>query len=212
MTVKKLVQDPLNLIITGVGGQGNVVISLIIGNALVKSGYLVTIGETYGASQRGGPVMSHVRISGEAQFSPFIPEGCAHIILGMEPMETVRMLGRYGNPSVIAIVNPRPIYPLEVSAGYVEYPGPDKLMEIFKELTAKTWIINATEEAQKMGSPRFANVILIGALIASDVLPLDEKSIEPVLRETFPKEIKANVAAYRKGMDLLRQHPMNKRL
>jgi len=238
MTVRQLVKDPLNLIITGVGGQGNVLISLIIGNALVENGYLVTIGETYGSSQRGGPVMSHIRISGETQFSQFIPDGCADIILvmshirisgetqfsqfipdgcadiilGMEPMETVRMLGRYGNPSVVTIVNPRPIYPIEVTGGYVEYPGPDELMEIFKELTAKTWIINATEEAQKMGSPMFANVILIGALIASDVLPLDEKSIEPILRETFPKEIEANIAAYRKGMALLRQEPMKKGL
>jgi indolepyruvate ferredoxin oxidoreductase beta subunit len=212
MTVRQLVKDPLNLIITGIGGQGNVLISLIIGNALVENGYLVTIGETYGSSQRGGPVMSHIRISGETQFSQFIPDGCADIILGMEPMETVRMLGRYGNPSVVTIVNPRPIYPIEVTGGYVEYPGPDELMEIFKELTAKTWIINATEEAQKMGSPMFANVILIGALIASDVLPLDEKSIEPILRETFPKEIEANIAAYRKGMALLRQEPMKKGL
>jgi indolepyruvate ferredoxin oxidoreductase beta subunit len=212
MTVRQLVKDPLNLIITGVGGQGNVLISLIIGNALVENGYLVTIGETYGSSQRGGPVMSHVRISEETQFSPFIPDGGADIILGMEPMETVRMLGRYGNPRVVTIVNPRPIYPIEVTGGYVEYPGPDELMEIFKELTAKTWIINATEEAQKMGSPMFANVILIGALIASDVLPLDEKSIEPILRETFPKEIEANIAAYRKGMALLRQEPMKKGL
>ena len=205
MTTKQLAKDPLNLIITGVGGQGNVMISLIIGNALVKEGYLVTIGETYGASQRGGPVMSHVRISRETQYSPFIPNGRADIILGMEPVETLRMLGQFGNPDIVTIINPRPIYSIDVTGGQAEYPDLDKLMETIKELSAKTWTINATEEAQKMGKAIFANVILIGALIGSGVLPLDEKSLEPVLRETFPKEVEANMTAFQKGMELVRQ-------
>lgn len=205
MTTKQLVKDPLNLIITGVGGQGNVMISLIIGNALVKEGYLVTIGETYGASQRGGPVMSHVRISKETQYSPFIPDGHADIILGMEPVETLRMLGQFGNPNVVTVVNPRPIYSIDVTGGGAEYPELDKLMETIKELSAKTWTINATEEAQKMGTPIFANVILIGALIRSGVLPLDKKAVESVLRETFPKAIEANMTAFNRGMEMARQ-------
>jgi len=205
MTTKQLVKDPLNLIITGVGGQGNVMISLIIGNALVKEGYLVTIGETYGASQRGGPVMSHVRISRETQCSPFIPDGHADIILGMEPVETLRMMRQFGNPDVVTIINPRPIYSIDVTGGQAEYPDLDKLIETIKELSAKTWIVNATEEAQKMGNPIFANVILIGAIIGSGVLPLDEKSVEPILRETFPKEIEANMKAFNKGMELVKQ-------
>jgi indolepyruvate ferredoxin oxidoreductase beta subunit len=204
MTKKQLVRDPLNLIITGVGGQGNVMISLIIGNAFVRNGYFVTIGETYGASQRGGPVMSHMRISKETQYSPFIPDGCADIILGMEPVETLRMLGRYGNPNVITIINPRPIYSIDVTVGAAEYPDLGKLVETVKELSAKTWIINATELAQKMGSPMFANAILIGALIGSGVLAIDKKSVEPVLRETFPKEIEANLAAFNTGIELVR--------
>jgi indolepyruvate ferredoxin oxidoreductase beta subunit len=202
MTIKQLTKDPLNLIITGVGGQGNVMISLIIGNALVREGYLVTVGETYGASQRGGPVMSHLRISKETQYSPFIPDGCADVILGMEPVETLRMLGRYGNPNVLTILNPRPIYSIDVTGGQAEYPDLDKLVQTVKELSAKTLVINATEEAQKMGSPMFANAILIGAVVGSSVLPLDKKSVEPVLRETFPKEIEANLAAFNKGIEL----------
>jgi len=205
MTKKQLVKDPLNLIITGVGGQGNVMISLIIGNAFVREDYFVTLGETYGASQRGGPVMSHMRISKETQYSPFIPDGCADIILGMEPVETLRMLGRYGNPNVITIINPRPIYSIDVIGGQAEYPDLYKLVESVKELSAKTWIINATEEAQKMGSHMFANAILSGALVGSGVLPLDKKSVEPVLRETFPKEIKANIEAFNQGMGLIKQ-------
>ncbi len=202
MTTKTLMNDPLNLIITGVGGQGNVRVSLLIGNALVREGYFVTIGETYGASQRGGPVMSHLRISKEIECSPFISDGRADVILGMEPVETLRMLGRFGNPDVITIVNPRPIHSIDVTGGEAEYPDLDRLMKTIKELSAKTWVINATEEAQKMGDPIFANVILVGALIGCGVLPLDEKSVEPVLRESFPKEFEANMMAFSKGMQL----------
>jgi len=204
MSAKKLNKDPLNLIITGVGGQGNVIISLIIGNAFVKEGYFVTVGETYGASQRGGPVMSQLRISTESQYSPFIPDGCADIILGMEPVETLRMLGRYGNSSVITMVNSRPIYSIDVTAGQAEYPELQSLLDTIKELSAKTWVINATAEAQKMGSPVFANAILIGALIGSGILPIDKTSVEAVLRETFLREIVTNLAAFNKGFELVK--------
>jgi len=204
MSAKKLNKDPLNLIITGVGGQGNVIISLIIGNAFVKEGYFVTVGETYGASQRGGPVMSQLRISTESQYSPFIPDGCADIILGMEPVETLRMLGRYGNSSVITMVNPRPIYSIDVTAGQAEYPELHSLLNTIKELSAKTWVINATAEAQKMGSPVFANAILIGALIGSGILPIDKTSVEAVLPETFLRGIVTNLAAFNKGFELVK--------
>jgi len=205
MSQETLMKDPLNLIITGVGGQGNVMISLVVGNALVREGYLVTIGETYGASQRGGSVMSHLRISRDTQYSPFIPEGHADIILGMEPVETLRMLGKFGNPGVTTILNPRPIYPVNVTAGGAQYPDLDKLITTIQELSARTVVVNATEEAQKMGNPIFANVILIGALVGSGVLPVDSKSVEPVLQETFPKEVKANMVAFSRGVELARQ-------
>jgi indolepyruvate ferredoxin oxidoreductase beta subunit len=204
MSVKRLSKDPLNLIITGVGGQGNVMISLIIGNAFAREGYFVTVGETYGASQRGGPVMSHLRISTESQYSPFIPDGCADIILGMEPAETLRMLGQYGNPGVITIVNPRPVHSIDVTSGSAEYPESGDLLETIREMSSKTQVINATEEAQRMGSPVFANAILMGALIGSGVLPIDKASVEAVLRETFPREMETNLAAFNRGSELVK--------
>ena len=205
MTVKTSMKDPFNLIIAGVGGQGNVVISQLIGSALVKEGYFVTIGETYGASQRGGPVMSHMRISKEIGYSPLIAEGSADIILGMEPAETLRMLGKFGNPDVITIFNPRPIYSVDVAGGEAEYPDLDKLIGTIKGLSAKTWVINTTEEAEKLGSPIIANTILIGALIGSGILPLDRKAMEPVLQERFPKAVELNMMAFDRGMELIGQ-------
>jgi len=201
MTTKTLMKDPLNLIVIGVAGQGNVLISLLIGNALVKEGYLVTFGQSYSSNQRGGSVINYVRISREIQCSPIIPGGSADIILGMEPLDTLRMLGQYGNPDVITIVNPRPI---GIAGRAVEYPDINELLETIRGMSAKTWVINATEEAQKLGDPIFANMILLGVLVGSNTLPLDKQSLEPLLRETFPKEAEANMTAFSKGLELVR--------
>ena len=197
--MKTLTKDPLNLIIAGVGGQGNVMISLLIGKAFVRQGYFVTIGETYGASQRSGSVMSHLRISRESQYSPFIPNGRADIILGMEPVETLRILQQFGNSDVITITNSRLVY-----AVGMEYPSLDEVAEAIKGLSARLWLIDATAEAAKLGDPVFANMILIGTLIGSGILPLDRESIELSLQESSPKEkLNANMLAFNKGMELV---------
>ena len=199
--MKTLIKDPLNLIIAGVGGQGNVMISLLIGKAFIREGYFVTIGETYGASQRSGSVMSHLRISRETEYSPFIPNGRADIILGMEPVETLRILQQFGNSDVVTIANSRLIH-----AAGMEYPSLDKIVEAIEGLSAKSWLINATDEAMKLGDPIFANMILIGALVGSGILPTDKKSMELVLRESFPAEkLETNMVAFNKGMELVAQ-------
>jgi indolepyruvate ferredoxin oxidoreductase beta subunit len=120
----------------------------------------------------------------------------------MEPVETLRMLNQYGNPDVITIFNPRPIYSIDVTSGSANYPKIEEAKESIKSLSAKTWIINATEEAQKMGNPIFANMILIGALLQTSVLPLDKKSTEAVIQEMFPLEVGNNLKALNKGMEL----------
>lgn len=203
--MKKLIKEPLNLIVAGVGGQGNVLLSHLIGRALVSQGYFVSIGDTYGASQRGGSVASHVRISGQTCHGSLIPSGRADIILGLEPAETLRMLGQFGNPDVVTITNTRPIYPSDVTSGHATYPNIDELLKLIGKLSARVIVVKATDEAFKLGNPIFANVILMGALIASGVLPLDKKSLEPILRENFPKEFDANRAAFSRGMELVRR-------
>ena len=102
-------RDPFNLIVCGTGGQGNVLLSRFLARVFAKKGYQVSIGETFGASQRGGAVMSHVRISKNRLHGALIPEGQAHFILGLEPIEIVRVLGAYGNPGVEVLGNFHPV-------------------------------------------------------------------------------------------------------
>jgi len=198
-------KDPLNLIITGVGGQGNVLASHLIGRALVKENLYVTIGETYGASQRGGPVMSHLRISKESQFSPLIPEGQADIILALEPVEALRVIGQYGNPSISAVVNSRPIYPTAVTVGDAEYPSMEKIEETIRELARKSWFVDATEIALSLGSPISTNIIMVGALAGTNLLPLGRKIFEDAIQESFTGvHLSDNLLAFSKGVGLIR--------
>ncbi len=112
--MRDLVRDPLSMIIIGVAGQGNVVTSHLISNALVEQGYVVTFGQSYPAQQRGGSVINFIRVSKDRQWSPIVPEGRADVIVGMEPVEAMRMLTRYGNPDVVTMVNPRPLQPMDI--------------------------------------------------------------------------------------------------
>ncbi len=199
-----LYKDPLNLIVAGVGGQGNLVISSLVGDALVNTGCYVAVGETYGASQRGGAVMSHVRISQEMQYGPLIPNGCADIVVGMEPLETLRVLAQFGNPEVITIVNPRPIIPLSVLAGDAKYAEVEQFIDGIKNISKKTYVVNATEEAQKLGNTMLTNVILIGALMGLEMMPLDIHVMEAILKERFPRALELNLKAFAKGMELIK--------
>jgi len=203
----QLKKDPLNLIISGVAGQGNVLIAMLIGNSLVNDGYQVMFGQTFGSNQRGGSVRNYIRISGETKYSPIIPRGHGDIILGMEPIETMRMLREYGNPDVMTVVNPRAIMSIDSRGGTVEYPDINKLLEDIRKLSARTWIINATEEAQKMGNLILANVILAGGLIGTGILPLKKESFEALLQERFPRALEINMQALNRGIELTTEQP-----
>jgi indolepyruvate ferredoxin oxidoreductase, beta subunit len=205
MSVRELKKDPLNIIIAGVGGQGNVLMSFLIGKALIKSGYSVTVFDNYGASQRLGAVASHIKISkGSFNASPLLHRGDADVIVGIEPVELARNLIRFGNPEVIAIMNTRPVYPIGVISGELEYPNLNKLIETIQRLSAQAWIVDATDEALKLGNTIYTNVILLGALLGSNSLPLAKETMEAVLKEELPKAFDTNVVALQKGWDLAR--------
>lgn len=194
-------KDPLNVIVTGVGGQGNVLVSQFMGRALVRAGYHVTIGETYGASQRGGAVMSHIRISRQAQYGPLIPSGQANVILGLEPVETLRVLAQYGNPGVTVITNSRPVYPLAVAIGAARYPSVEEIMSALEALSASAWLINATDIAVELGAPILANIIMVGALVGAGVLPLRPEEVEQEFQESLSDDrLKLNLKAFRRGL------------
>ena len=179
---------PYNLIITGVGGQGNVLISQLIARAFIQKGYRAIVGETYGVSQRGGSVMSHVRILREGTIGPIIPPGHGDLILGLEPMETLRNLKAYGNPNIHVITNTRPIDPVDVIAGNLAYPDLTAILDAISTLSKESWILEASDLALEMGNALLTNMIMVGALIGTGILPLTLRDIVDILKKYMSKE------------------------
>jgi indolepyruvate ferredoxin oxidoreductase beta subunit len=198
--------DPYNLIITGVGGQGNVMASRVLGNMLSKNGYTITIGETFGASQRGGSVMSHLRVSLSECYSPQIAKGRAHMIVALEPTEAIRVLAQYGNENAKVLCNTRPIHSVGVISGEQNYPSQDEIQGWINDLTSEAWFLNATDEAMsQMKNPIFGNIMLLGALAATNELPLSREDFENVISETMTADnVALNLIAYDKGMEMLK--------
>ncbi|MBW2204738.1 MAG: indolepyruvate oxidoreductase subunit beta [Deltaproteobacteria bacterium] len=193
-------KDPFNVIIGGVGGQGNVIASQVLGRILLKKGYVITIGETYGASQRGGAVMSHLRISAKDQFSPLIPEGQCDLLMALEPVEGLRILGQYGNPAVISLVNTRPIHPIEIISGQTPYPDVQEVLRRIGELSKEVWALNATEIALEMGDPIFSNMIMLGALSTFEMLEIDHHGFEQAIGGLLSSErLSENLEAFERG-------------
>jgi indolepyruvate ferredoxin oxidoreductase beta subunit len=196
--------DPYNVIITGVGGQGNVMASRIVGNMLSRKGLSVTIGETFGASQRGGSVMSHLRISTGSSWSPQIPNGKCHLIISLEPTEAMRVLATYGNPNVKVLCNTRPIHAIGVISGDQQYPDLDEITAWVAELSEAFWFLDATEKAMELGNPILGNIMMIGAAAGIGVLPLDRKDFEAAVAENLSADKQElNLKAYDLGVGMV---------
>ena len=179
--------------------------SRMVGDMMTQLGFFVTIGETFGASQRGGSVMSHLRISAKGVCSPLIPMSAGHMVVALEPIEAIRVLAAYGNPGVKVLCNTRPVPPVGVIRGSLTYPEMGELRGWVMELSKACWFIDATDKAMEMGNPIFANVISVGALSATGVLPLNREHFRQVLGRKMgtPGKIEMNLAAFDSGSQMI---------
>lgn len=199
-------RDPLNIIITGVGGQGNLLASQIMGRILMDQGLEVIIGETLGLSQRGGSVTSHVRASAREGLSPIIPAGMGHLVLALEPVEGLRVLPEYGRPDIMIVANTRPVHPIDVLAGEAEYPPLDKTLAAMAGLSAGVWTVDATDMALEMGNPILANIVLMGAAEGADCAPFDRAGFKAAAETLLPADkLDINLQAYDRGVETVRK-------
>ena len=186
---KKLIKDPLNIIISGVGGQGNILATELLASALLEKGYFATVGETYGASQRGGSVMSHVRISATTEYGVLIPLQQADIIVSFEPTDTLRVARDYANKSTLIITDSRPNYPLGVLIGEAQYPPIEAIEAELNKLSGQVQIIEATRLAVEAGNSQATNILLMGALTALPSVPIDIDDYERILEQRFSGQV-----------------------
>ena len=171
-----------SIMIVGVGGQGTLLASRVLGHAVQSQGYDVKVSEVHGMSQRGGSVVTYVRY-GEEVASPVIDEGGADIILSFEMMEAARWLSYLKKDGKI-ITNTQQIDPMPVITGMAEYP--QKLAEKIRAKGVDILAFDALSPAVKAGSSKAINIVLIGVL--SNLLPFPEKVWQNALNECVPKK------------------------
>lgn len=199
-------KEPINLIIAGVGGQGNILISEIVAQAACVQNWKVVVGESYGLSQRGGAVSSHVRLSREKEYGPIIPAAEADLILGFEPVEGARQVMDYGNKNTRIIINSYPVYPIGVLRGKSAYPPLEILFKKLREMVAEVLVIPATKLAGKLGNPVAQNVVMIGALVSMGYLPFGADTFLEVIKKVVPsRAYEINEKAFYLGMMCARQ-------
>ena len=185
-----------NIMIVGVGGQGTLLTSRILGGITVEAGYDVKLSEVHGMAQRGGSVVTYVRY-GEKVAEPIVEEGQADVLIAFERLEALRYAHFLKKDGVI-IVNDQRIDPMPVVTGVAKYPD-----GIIEKLSKKYRVVSvdAMDEAIKMGNSRVFNVIILGIAAKNMDFP-KEQWIEVIKKTVPPKTIDINVAALEKGDEL----------
>ena len=185
-----------SIMIVGVGGQGTLLASRILGNTVINEGYDVKVSEVHGMSQRGGSVVTYVKY-GEEVFSPIIDRGEADIILAFEMLEAYRALP-YLKKGGKLIVNTQEIDPMPVITGAMQYPEniADKLSE-----KVDVTLVDALSLAEKAGNFKAVNVVLIGVMAKSTDIPY-EKWIETIKTTVPEKFLDVNLKAFESGYNL----------
>ena len=182
-----------NIMIVGVGGQGTLLASRILGNAVINAGFDVKVSEVHGMSQRGGSVVTYVKY-GEKVYSPIIDKGQADTILAFERLEALRALPYLKKGGKI-ILNDRSIAPMPVITGAAEYP--ENIVETLSQ-KVETIAIDALELSKSAGSPKAVNVVLIGLLAKSTDISYEDW-IE-VIKQTVPQKfLELNLKAFDLG-------------
>lgn len=187
------------LIIVAVGGQGNLLASKVLGEAALISGIPVRMSEIHGMAQRGGVVESAI-VFGDAK-STIISDGEADLLVGFEPSETVRALGRC-NSGTQVITNLYPIQPFTVAIGKGVYPEIDEMKRLIEEKAAGLIAFDGMKLAKEAGSPMTLNIVMVGALIQSGVLDIPRESVEKAISlRTKLAFVEMNLKAFELGFD-----------
>ena len=193
-------QEKQDILMVGVGGQGIVLASDILGDAALDMGLDVKKTDTLGMAQRGGSVTSHLRI-GQKVWSPLINAPEADILLAFEKLEAARWVG-YMKPGGTAIINNLAIPPLSISLGTQVYPEDEAILDSFRSVTGKVYLVDGTDKVAGLGDIRTLNIFMLGYL--SRLLPLEitdaqwEKSIA---RHLPAKILDLNKRAFKAGRE-----------
>lgn len=188
------IMNKLNIMIVGVGGQGTLLASRILGAAALKKAYDVKVSEVHGMSQRGGSVVTYVKLANKV-YSPIVEKGEADIILAFEQLEALRWIDHLKKDGKL-IVNDQRIDPMPVITGVAKYP--DNIIEEIKENYPDTFAIDALQIAKSCGNIRTVNVVLIGVMAKST--DIEKEVWLETIREVVPQRfVDVNIKAFEAG-------------
>jgi indolepyruvate ferredoxin oxidoreductase beta subunit len=191
----------MNVLITGVGGQGNVVAAHLLGMLAQRQGYRAVVGEMYGLSQRGGSVVSHVRLTVGETVPPLVSQGEAHVIVGLEPLEALRQLCLLGDQSTRVVVNSHPEALMNVMTGRTPAMPVHAIIRELHALSSSVTILDGLRLAHQTGGAKTLNLVMLGALIGSGYLPLQAAGMAGVLAGEFDTDKTAmNMTAFEAGI------------
>lgn len=193
-----------NIILAGVGGQGTLLAAEILGMAAVQDGLNVRVSEIHGMAQRGGAVVSSVRI-GESVMAPTVIDGQANILLGFEPLETIRNL-KYASEKTLVIMNPQRIPPTHLAIKDLKYPSIEEVKQKIHRFTERLVVVRASELAKVAGSGLTQNSVLLGALSAVTEFPIKSENVIDALKQVVPaKYVETNVKAFHLGYGVMKK-------
>lgn len=184
----------VSIMIAGVGGQGTLLTSRVLGAAALKAGYDVKMSEVHGMSQRGGSVITYVKIGSEVK-SPVIEKGEADVLLCFEKLEALRWLD-YAKKDGAIIINDQRIDPMPVIIGSTKYP--DDIIQKISDAYTNVYSINALEIAKKLGNIKVLNIVMVGLLAKMTDIP--EEIWHQAIRETVKEKfVELNLKAFNEG-------------
>ncbi len=196
--------DSTRLIMVAVGGQGNLLASSVLGEAALLAGIPLRMSEIHGMAQRGGVVESAL-VFGNAR-SSIISDGEADVLVGFEPSETLRGLNKC-NAQTVIITNLSPLPPFTVAIGKGVYPDMAELQQAIRSRTARLVAVNAVEIAKTAGNVLAVNMVLLGALIQTGVLPLTSAHVKQAIQtKTKAAFVDINIRAFDMGYEVAGQH------
>jgi indolepyruvate ferredoxin oxidoreductase beta subunit len=197
-------KSEINIIICGVGGQGVVLVSELLGNAAVRGGVPVKGSEVLGMAQRGGSVFSNLRLGGDV-IAPMTPEGKCDVLIAVEPSEALRNINYLAKNSVV-VLNTATVMPYTVYLGKSGYPTQEQIIEKLRHVTDRIITLDASGLAKQAGSLQAANVVMLGALFGTGLIPVkDEFAKEAILSRFKGKVGETNIKAFDLGYEHVKQ-------
>ncbi len=195
--------DTTRLIIVAVGGQGNLLSSRVLGEAALLSDVPVRMSEIHGMAQRGGVVESAI-VFGDSD-STIISDGEADVLVGFEPSETIRAINKC-NSGTVVITNLSPLPPFTVAIGKGTYPDLNEVQGLIRAKTANLIAFDAADLAKEAGNVMSVNMVLLGALIQTDILPLTADSIKEIIKTKTKKAfVDINLKAFDLGFSTAKE-------